>query len=107
MTHLKAAIFDWAGATDDFGSFASVRAMINALAKFGIDIAIEEARPPMAAAKWIDIHALLQMPQVANRWLSNCGNTLNGADVDAVFKVFVPMSEIIALDYANLIPAIP
>ena len=35
--------------------------------------------------------------------LSNCGNTLNVADMDATFKVFVAMNNIIPADYVDLI----
>jgi phosphonoacetaldehyde hydrolase len=78
--------------------------MTKALVELGIDITIEEARAPMGAAKWIDIYALLLMPKIAKRWLGNCGNTLNSADVYAVFKVFVTVNKINAAGYADLIP---
>jgi phosphonoacetaldehyde hydrolase len=104
MTKFKAAIFDWAGTTVDFGSFAPMGVFIKALAEFGIDITIEEARAPMGAAKWDHIHALLQMPEVAAQWADKYGRAPSNADVDAIFKVFVPMNEIVAADYADLIP---
>ncbi|MFT5631954.1 MAG: phosphonoacetaldehyde hydrolase, partial [Gammaproteobacteria bacterium] len=103
MTKFKAAIFDWAGTTVDFGSFAPMGVFIKALAEFGIDITIEEARAPMGAAKWDHIHALLQMPEVAAQWADKYGRAPSNADVDAIFKVFVPMNEIVAADYAELI----
>jgi phosphonoacetaldehyde hydrolase len=104
MTKFKAAIFDWAGTTVDFGSFAPMGVFIKAMAAFGVDITVEEARAPMGAAKWDHIHALLQMPQIASQWVSKYGKDPTDADVNAIFKVFVPMNETVAADYADLIP---
>mgnify|MGYP000308655916 FL=1 len=85
MTKFKAAIFDWAGTTVDFGSFAPMGVFIKAMAAFGIDITVEEARAPMGAAKWDHIHALLQMPQIASQWVSKYGKDPTDADVNAIF----------------------
>jgi phosphonoacetaldehyde hydrolase len=55
MTKFKAAIFDWAGTTVDFGSFA-----------------------PMGAAKWNHIHALLQMPRIMQQRIAKTGHAPTG-----------------------------
>ena len=68
MTKFKAAIFDWAGTTVDFGSFAPMGVFIKAMAAFGIDVTIAQARAPMGAAKWDHIHALLQIFPVVANW---------------------------------------
>ena len=104
MTKFKAAIFDWAGTTIDFGSFAPMGAFIKALDEFGITVTIEQARAPMGSAKWNHIQALLQMPVVSSQWVETYGKAPSNADVDQVFKVFVPMNETVAADYADLIP---
>lgn len=104
MTKFKAAIFDWAGTTVDFGSFAPMGVFIKAMAAFGIDVTIAQARAPMGAAKWDHIHALLQMPAINSQWLAKYGKAPDDADVDAIFEVFVPMNETVAADYADLIP---
>ena len=104
MTKFKAAIFDWAGTTIDFGSFAPMGAFIKALDEFGITVTIEQARAPMGSAKWNHIQALLQMPEVSSQWVETYGKAPSNADVDQVFKVFVPMNETVAADYADLIP---
>lgn len=41
MTNSNAAIFDWAGTTVDFGSFAPMGIFIKATAQFDIAITIE------------------------------------------------------------------
>jgi phosphonoacetaldehyde hydrolase len=104
MTKFKAAIFDWAGTTVDFGSFAPMGVFIEAMAQFGIDVTVEEARAPMGAAKWDHIQALLHMPQIIAQWTDKYGKATSDADVDAIFEVFVPMNETVAADYADLIP---
>ena len=104
MTKFKAAIFDWAGTTIDFGSFAPMGAFIKAMAEFGITVTIEQARAPMGSPKWNHIHALLQMPEISSQWVEKYGRAPSDADVDQVFKVFVPMNETVAADYADLIP---
>ena len=104
MTKFKAAIFDWAGTTIDFGSFAPMGAFIKAMAEFGVTVTIEQARAPMGSAKWNHIQALLQMPEVSSQWVEKYGKAPSNADVDQVFKVFVPMNETVAADYADLIP---
>ena len=104
MTKFKAAIFDWAGTTIDFGSFAPMGAFIKAMAEFGVTVTIEQARAPMGSAKWNHIQALLQMPEVSSQWFEKYGKAPSNADVDQVFKVFVPMNETVAADYADLIP---
>lgn len=104
MTKFKAAIFDWAGTTIDFGSFAPMGAFIKAMAEFGVTVTIEQARAPMGSAKWNHIQALLQMPEVSSQWVEKYGRAPSDADVDQIFKVFVPMNETVAADYADLIP---
>jgi phosphonoacetaldehyde hydrolase len=79
-------------------------AFIKALDEFGITVTIEQARAPMGSAKWNHIQALLQMPEVSSQWVETYGKAPSNADVDQVFKVFVPMNETVAADYADLIP---
>ncbi len=100
----KAAIFDWAGTTVDFGSFAPMGVFIKAMAEFGIEVTIGEARAPMGAAKWDHIQTMLHMPRITEQWIAHYGKAPDDADVDAIFKVFVPLNETVAADYADLIP---
>lgn len=104
MTYFKAAIFDWAGTTVDFGSFAPTGAFVEAMAQFGIKVTVAQARAPMGAAKWDHIQALLHMPEIARQWREIYGAAPGEADVDRIFQVFVPMNERVAAQYAELIP---
>lgn len=74
------------------------------MAQFDIGITIEQARASMGAAKWGYFQAILHMPEVATQWVDKYGKAPSNADVDAISKVFVPMNETVAADYAVLIP---
>jgi phosphonoacetaldehyde hydrolase len=104
MTKFKAAVFDWAGTTVDFGSFAPMGVFVKAFETFGITAPIAEARGPMGSAKWDHIRAMMDMPAIADQWAARYGAAPTDADVDKVYEVFVPMNEKVAADYADLIP---
>lgn len=104
MTKFKAVVFDWAGTTVDFGSFAPMGVFVKAFDSFGITASIDQARAPMGAAKWDHIRAMLDMPEIACQWKASYGHTPTDADVDKIYEVFVPMNEKVAADYADLVP---
>ncbi|MBM3115407.1 phosphonoacetaldehyde hydrolase [Jeongeupia naejangsanensis] len=101
---LQAVIFDWAGTVVDFGSFAPTQVLIDALAGFGIDVHLAEARVPMGLAKWDHIRALGDMPQVAARWQTRYGRAMSNGDVDAVYEAFMPLQVARVGQYSQLIP---
>jgi phosphonoacetaldehyde hydrolase len=90
--HLRAAVFDWAGTMVDHGSLAPMGVFVEAFARFGIDISIDEARGPMGMAKRPHVAALMSLPRVAGAWREKHGRSPTEADIDAVYEVFVPMN---------------
>lgn len=104
MSGFKAVVFDWAGTTIDFGSFAPMGVFVEAFRRFGIETTIEEARGPMGAPKWHHIDAMMKLPSVATQWQAKYGAAPTKADVDKVYEVFVPMNEEVVADYATLVP---
>jgi len=104
MPKIKAVVFDWAGTTVDFGSFAPMGVFIKAFDSFGITVSIDEARGPMGAPKWDHIRTMMDMPAIAQQWQARFGHTPADPDVDKVYEVFVPMNETVAADYADLVP---
>lgn len=104
MDRFKAVIFDWAGTTVDFGSFAPMEVFVKAFAKFGIDATIDQARTPMGTPKWHHIRAMLDMPEISDQWRTVHGMTPTDADVEKIYKVFVPMNEEVVAEYAILVP---
>lgn len=104
MTKFKAAVFDWAGTTIDFGSFAPMGVFVEAFRTFGITATIAEARAPMGAPKRDHIKAMMTMPSIAAQWTARFGHAPTEADIDSVYEVFVPMNEEVVADYATLVP---
>ena len=104
MARFKAVVFDWAGTTIDFGSFAPMGVFVEAFKAFGLEVTIDEARLPMGAPKWDHIKSMLSAPRINDVWSSTHGTPPTDADVDKVYKVFVPMNEKVVADYAGLIP---
>ena len=86
MKKIEAVIFDWAGTTVDFGSFAPVQAFIKAFEEFGITPTVDEGRAPMGMLKWNHIHTMMQMPRIQKAWAISHGRQWTREDVDAVYQ---------------------
>ncbi len=104
MTHLKAAVFDWAGTVIDFGSRAPMGVFVEAFAKFGIEVSVAEAREPMGRPKWDHIAAMLDQPRIREAWADKHGAAPAKDDIDRIYAIFVPMNEEIVHNFADLIP---
>lgn len=104
MSQLHAVVFDWAGTMIDFGSFAPMGVFVEAFRRFGVDATVAEARGPMGAAKRDHIKAMITAPRLSAEWTRVHGAAPTEADVDRVYKVFVPMNEQVVADYAELVP---
>ena len=104
LKHLKAIVFDWAGTVVDHGSLAPMGVFVETFAEFGVEISVEEARVPMGMAKRPHIAALMALPRVAKAWKAARGAAPTGADIDALYDVFVPKNRAIAAKFADLIP---
>jgi phosphonoacetaldehyde hydrolase len=102
--HLKAAIFDWAGTMVDHGSLAPMGVFVEAFARFGVELTIDEARGPMGMAKRPHIESLMSLPRVAQAWHQTHGREPSEADIDAVYEVFVPMNVEVAARHSDVIP---
>lgn len=86
MKKIEAVIFDWAGTTVDYGSFAPVQAFIEAFKKFGVTPTHAEVREPMGMLKWNHIHTMMQMPRISAEWEKVHGKMWELSDVDDVYK---------------------
>ena len=62
---LSAVIFDWAGTTVDYGSFAPVQGFLDGFAAIGHPITVEMARAPMGLLKMDHARAIAQALPVA------------------------------------------
>ena len=73
MKQIEAVIFDWAGTTVDYGSFAPVQAFMDAFREFGITPTVAEVREPMGMLKWNHIHTMMQMNRITQEWVRVTG----------------------------------
>lgn len=64
----EAVIFDWAGTTVDYGSFAPVQAFMEVFEEYGIEPTIEETRKPMGMLKWDHIKTMLEMERIGKEF---------------------------------------
>ncbi|MGO1075477.1 phosphonoacetaldehyde hydrolase [Inquilinus sp. CA228] len=101
---VRAAIFDWAGTTVDFGCQAPITSLVDAFAKVGVEVPLATARLPMGTAKWDHIRALLDMPQIAAAWQRAHGRAPIKADVDDLYDRFLPLQVAAVERHAVLIP---
>lgn len=86
MKKIEAVIFDWAGTTVDYGSFAPVQAFIEGFKEFGITPTVAEVREPMGMLKWNHIYTMMQMPRITEEWKNVHGRMWEKEDVDAVYE---------------------
>ncbi len=104
MKTIQAVVFDWAGTTIDFGSFAPMAVFVKLFAQSGTEVSIEQARQPMGLPKRDHIAAMLANPDISRKWQQTHGHPPGQPDIDRLYEAFVPMNEAVAADYAELIP---
>ncbi|MFO0575086.1 MAG: phosphonoacetaldehyde hydrolase [Polyangia bacterium] len=104
---LRAVIFDWAGTLVDFGSLAPVRALQALFAAHGVPITPAQARGPMGLHKREHIRRLAELPEVAAAWQARHGHTFSEADLDALYRAFVPLQQQALCERARPLPGVP
>lgn len=80
-------IFDWAGTTVDYGSFAPVKAFIEAFETFDITPTLEEVRKPMGMLKIDHVRTMLSMERISKLWEEKHGRAWTEKDVKAVYEL--------------------
>jgi phosphonoacetaldehyde hydrolase len=101
---VKAAIFDWAGTTVDYGCCAPAAVFIDVFAKRGIAVTQSQAREPMGMHKRDHIRVMSQMDPIAQQWETQYGRRPTEEDVESMFTEFVPMQIARLADHADIIP---
>jgi phosphonoacetaldehyde hydrolase len=101
---IQAVLLDWAGTTMDFGCMAPAAVFVEVFKRKGVPITMAEARAPMGAHKRVHIHKITELDSVRKRWQEKHGALPTEADVDAMFKEFVPLQLQCLSDYSKLIP---
>jgi phosphonoacetaldehyde hydrolase len=106
MTKIKAVVFDWAGTTVDFGSFAPVAAFGKAFAAFGLTPTIEETRAPMGMQKRAHIQAMLMGERLSALWRETNGRPFTDKDVSEIYARFEPELFAVLESHADLLPGV-
>lgn len=101
---LKAAIFDWAGTTVDYGCCAPAAVFLDVFAKRGIAVTQEQAREPMGMHKRDHIRAMCKMAAIAEQWRERYGRQPTEEDVESMFQEFVPLQLAVIEKHADIIP---
>lgn len=80
---------DWAGTAVDYGCFAPLNAFLKVFSEEkGIDITYRQAREPMGLLKIDHIRAILNMPDVTDKFRSRYGRNWNETDVNQMYLSF-------------------
>lgn len=107
LGHLTAIVFDWAGTTVDHGSLAPAVAFQEVFRAFKMEITAAQAREPMGMAKRDHIRAILAMPPVASLWRAAHGRPYEEADVDELYRAFLPIQDRVLRQHSGVLAGIP
>ncbi|KKB46688.1 phosphonoacetaldehyde hydrolase [Parabacteroides sp. HGS0025] len=89
MKKISCVIMDWAGTAVDFGCFAPLNAFLKVFSEEkGIDITYRQAREPMGLLKIDHIKAILNMPEVNEKFRARYGRDWNMEDVNEMYMSF-------------------
>ena len=103
---VKGLILDWSGTTADAFVIAPAIVFVESFEKHGVEISMEEARGPMGLRKDLHIAALMEVPEIRDRWTKVYDAEPTQKDVDAVFADFVPMQLSCLSRYTKLLPGV-
>lgn len=104
IVSLQAVVVDWAGTIVDHGSRAPVEAFREIFRRRGVPISVEEARGPMGMEKRDHLVALLAVPRIAHEWRQVRGRDAGDADVDEMYREFLPVQADLLPQHADEIP---
>lgn len=88
MKKFDLVVFDWAGTTVDYGSFAPVQAFTEVFKEYGVEPTSEEVRKPMGMLKIDHIRTMLAMPRISECWEKVHGKTPTEEDAQALYSIF-------------------
>ncbi len=103
---LKAVILDWAGTTVDYGCMAPAAVFIETFQHYGVQVTMAQARAPMGMFKKDHIRAITQIEAVAAQWQAAHGKPCSEADVEAMYRDFLPLQLGVIAQHADVIPGV-
>ena len=106
MKNIKAVIFDWAGTTVDYGSFAPVAVFLEIFNQKGISVTMEEARRPMGMLKKDHIREMCKMESIRAQWETKYDRLPNESDVEELYQEFEPLLFKNLSNYSKPLPGV-
>lgn len=103
---VKALVLDWSGTLADAYVIAPAVVFVEVFKNRGVEISMLEARGPMGLRKDLHIKKLTEDPVIGERWKDIKGAYPTQADVDAMFKDFVPAQLGCLRKYTTLLPGV-
>jgi len=97
-------VLDWSGTTADAYVLAPAVVFVDVFRKHGVEISMNEARGPMGLRKDLHIKALIEVPELRERWKGIHGCEPDQTDADRMFEDFVPMQLECLRNYTTLLP---
>jgi phosphonoacetaldehyde hydrolase len=106
LNKIEAVIFDWAGTTVDYGSFAPINAFIAAFESFDMKPGVDEIRAYMGLPKRKHIEKILGNRQIAASWLERYGHPHTQDDVNKIYANFEDVLFKVLAEYADPLPGV-
>jgi phosphonoacetaldehyde hydrolase len=103
---IRLVVFDLAGTTVDYGSRAPAGAFIELFARHGLCASETQARGPMGRHKRDHIRCMLEENALRAQWRSVKGAEWSEADVEALFREFIPLQLACLPRYSEVIPGV-
>lgn len=104
-TAIKLVVFDWAGTTVDFGSFAPVVPFTQALARHGMTVTTDEVRGPMGLHKRDHLRLLMGLPASRKAFHQRHQRDWTEADLESIYlNDLIPVQMAALKDHSQLLP---
>ncbi|GHV86214.1 hypothetical protein AGMMS50230_18220 [Spirochaetia bacterium] len=103
---ITTVIFDWAGTTVDYGSFAPVDAFKTAFEAFGVSPSIDEIRAPMGMQKEAHIEEMLKGEHLSSLWETVHGKRYTSGDINSIYRRFERSLFEVLPRYAEPLPGV-
>ncbi|MDR1520095.1 MAG: phosphonoacetaldehyde hydrolase [Planctomycetota bacterium] len=97
-------VCDLAGTTVDYGSRAPLAAFIEVFGRHGVIASEAETRGPMGMDKRDHLERMLSLPPIAAQWRKQHGRDSTAADLDMLFKEFMPIQTELLEAHSEVVP---
>jgi phosphonoacetaldehyde hydrolase len=103
---IRLVVFDLAGTTVDHGCFGPVAPFVRLFARHGVEVSPAEVRGPMGLHKKDHLRALLQMPELADRWQGAHGRECDEDDVERLYRESIPLQLDVIGEHSRPVPGL-